>query len=134
MKLYYADNYKKISKMLIIVNLFMFRNVIRLYSDYMKIFKRILFFVVGFMVFILGLICLMIPFLPFGWLLIIVSCILFLPYFPSIKRALIWLEKRDRTGFSRKLKKWSSSFYNWTHDIEKCEEGEDPLIDDCYKP
>ncbi len=84
----------------------------------MRIFKRILFFVVGFLVFILGLICLMLPFLPFGWLLIIVSLLLFMPYFPFFKRWLSWLEKKDRTGFSKKMKKYSISFYNWTHDIQ----------------
>ena len=75
--------------------------------------------------FILGLICLLLPFLPFGWLLIFMTALLLTPYFKPMKKLLIWLIKRDQSGIFDKARKKVAELYHWAGDTARAKEMDD---------
>lgn len=74
--------------------------------------------------FILGLICLFLPFLPFGWLLMLITAMLLTPYFKPIKKLLVWFIKRDKTGVFDKARAKVSQLYRWAGDKKRAREME----------
>lgn len=72
--------------------------------------------------FILALICLFLPFLPFGWFLLIMTAILLTPYFKPMKKLLTWIIEKDKTGVFEKARKKVSELYRWAGDEERAEE------------
>ncbi len=69
--------------------------------------------------FIGGLVCLTIPFLPFGWLLIGITVLLLIPYFSPFEQLFAWIAKKDRTGFSEKARQKVENFYHWIGDAKR---------------
>lgn len=72
--------------------------------------------------FILGLACLFLPFLPFGWLLLFMTALILTPYFKPMKKLLIWAMKRDKSGIFDKARKKVSELYKWAGDKRGADE------------
>lgn len=82
--------------------------------------------------FILGMICLMVPFLPFGWLLLIMTTILLTPYFKPVEKLLKWIIKKDKTGIFDKARCKVAQLYKWAGDKKRAKELDNlHLEDDC---
>jgi len=74
--------------------------------------------------FVVGLICMALPFLPFGWLLLFITAMLLTPYFQPVKKFLVWMIKRDKTGVFDKARKKVSQLYRWAGDKKRAREME----------
>ena len=72
--------------------------------------------------FILGMICLFIPFLPFGWLLMFMTALLLTPYFKPVKKLLKWIIKRDKTGIFDRARSKVARLYKWAGDSKRAKE------------
>lgn len=72
--------------------------------------------------FIVGLICLMIPFLPFGWLLLFMTALLLTPYFKPMEKLMTWLIKKDKSGTFEKARKKVAELYHWAGDTARAKE------------
>ncbi len=72
--------------------------------------------------FILGLVCLVLPFLPFGWLLLFMTALLLVPYIKAMKKLLSWLIKWDKSGTFDKARKKVAELYHWAGDTERAKE------------
>ncbi len=72
--------------------------------------------------FLLGLVCLFLPFLPFGWFLLFITALLLTPYFKPIKKLLLWAIKRDKSGIFEKARKKVSELYHWAGDKKRAHE------------
>jgi hypothetical protein len=78
--------------------------------------KKLIVPFVALMTFSLGIVCLMLPFLPFGWLLMGITTLLLVPYFKPLEKLFRWLAKKDKTGFSEKARLTVEKFYIWIGD------------------
>lgn len=72
--------------------------------------------------FILGMICLFLPFLPFGWLLLFMTAMLLTPYFKPVEKLLKWLIKKDKTGIFEKARSKVARLYKWVGDTKRAKE------------
>jgi len=86
-----------------------------------KSLKIFVYFITVATVFTLGIISMLIPFLPFGWILIFCGMLLLLPYFPSVRKWLKKLSEKDNTGTFKKVRRHVLRFYMWSHEISKQE-------------
>lgn len=73
-------------------------------------------------IFILGLVCLVIPFLPFGWLFIAMTALIIAPYFKFMREFLGKIIKKDKTGIFKKAGKKVAELYLWAGDKERAKE------------
>ncbi len=64
------------------------------------------------------------PFLPFGWLLWGVTALLVVPYFQRAKNTFSWISNKDSTGFISKIAVKIADLYRWADDAEKANEVE----------
>lgn len=60
-----------------------------------------------------GIVCMVIPFLPFGWFLVFATILILMPYVNAFEKAFRWVAKRDRTGISHKAGKMVGRLYRW---------------------
>jgi|SRR5690554_4853593 len=72
--------------------------------------------------FIFGLICMFLPFLPFGWLLMFMTALILTPYFKPMKKFLAWIIKKDKTGLFEKARRKVKDLYYWVGDKGKAKE------------
>ena len=72
--------------------------------------------IIAFFTFIGGVVCMVLPFLPFGWFLIFVTVLLLLPYIKAFEKGYRWVAGRDRTGISQRAGRMTSRFYRWVGD------------------
>ena len=75
--------------------------------------------------FILGLLCLFVPFLPFGWFLMVMTALLLTPYFKPMKKILAWIITKDKTGIFDKARNKVADLYHWVGDKKKAKEMHD---------
>lgn len=80
--------------------------------------------------FILGMICLILPFLPFGWLLLIMTALLLTPYFKPVEKLLKWFIKKDKTGIFDKARSKVARLYHWAGDSKRAKEMDDLHLND----
>ncbi|TXE11189.1 hypothetical protein [Algoriphagus aquimarinus] len=71
--------------------------------------------------FIAGLVALLVPFIPVGWLLIALASLLMAPYFKFMRKFIGWLAKKDTTGFVEKAGAKASELYEWAGDHKRAE-------------
>ncbi|WP_339704029.1 hypothetical protein [Algoriphagus aquimarinus] len=71
--------------------------------------------------FIAGLVALLVPFIPVGWLLIALASLLMAPYFKFMRKFIGWLAKKDTTGFVEKAGEKASELYEWAGDHKRAE-------------
>ena len=76
---------------------------------------------ISFFIFIAGLVCLAIPFIPIGWLLIALTALLMAPYLKFMRRFIGWLVKMDKSGFVEKAGEKAAKLYEWAGDTERGE-------------
>lgn len=74
--------------------------------------------------FILGMACLFLPFLPFGWLLLFMTALLLTPYFKPVEKLLKWLIQKDKTGTFNKARAKVARLYQWAGDTERAHQME----------
>lgn len=72
--------------------------------------------------FIFGLVSLFLPFLPFGWFLMIMTALLLTPYFKPMKKILAWIIEKDKSGIFEKAREKVAGLYQWAGDKEKAKE------------
>lgn len=75
--------------------------------------------------FTLGLISLFLPFLPFGWFLMIMTALLLTPYFKPMKKLLRWIIEKDKTGVFNKAREKVAELYRWAGDRKRAKEIDD---------
>ncbi|WP_111610805.1 hypothetical protein [Algoriphagus yeomjeoni] len=81
------------------------------------------------LIFIGGLISLLLPFVPLGWLLIALSSLLLAPYFKLMRKFIGWLAKIDKTGFVEKAGLKASKLYEWAGENQRAKKLE-TIIDE----
>ena len=83
--------------------------------------RKLIIPTIATLLFIGGLITLVLPFVPLGWLLIALSSLLMAPYFKFMRKFIGWLAKIDKTGFVEKAGEKASSLYEWAGDLKRAE-------------
>lgn len=68
--------------------------------------------------FLLGSVCIMLPFLPFGWALYGVTALILMPYLPPLRKFYIWLAAKDQTGTATKIGYKIAVLYRWSEKTE----------------
>jgi len=81
--------------------------------------KKFIIPAIAFLTFVIGLVCLMLPFIPLGWLLIALSSLLMAPYFKFMRKFIGWLVKIDKTGFVEKAGEKAAALYEWAGDKKR---------------
>lgn len=71
-----------------------------------------------------GSVSMILPFLPFGWVLYGVVALLVVPYFNSAKKAFGWIADKDGTKSTSKVSKKIADLYRWADEEEKANEVE----------
>ncbi|REG79575.1 hypothetical protein [Algoriphagus antarcticus] len=91
--------------------------------------KKFIIPAIAFLIFVAGLISLMLPFIPLGWLLIALASLLMAPYFKFMRKFIGWLARKDTTGFVEKAGEKASDLYKWAGNRKRAEELEDIIKD-----
>jgi len=73
-------------------------------------------------IFIAGLISMMLPFIPLGWILIALAALLLAPYLKSMRKFIGWLAKKDNSGLVKKAGKKAVHLYEWAGDNKRAQE------------
>lgn len=81
--------------------------------------KKLIIPAIASLVYIAGLIALLLPFVPLGWLLIALASLLMAPYFKIIRKFICWLASKDTTGFVEKAGVKASELYQWAGDHKR---------------
>lgn len=81
--------------------------------------KKYIIPIIAFSTFIVGCVTLIVPFLPFGWLLFGLTALLLMPYFNPLKKGFGWVAGKDGTGTMLKMGKKVVLFYQWADDPKK---------------
>jgi hypothetical protein len=96
-------------------------------TSYLAKVKKYIIPAIAILTFIAGLVSLMLPFLPFGWLLLAVSALLVVPYFEVMQRFIAWLSQKDTTGIVEKAGAQASKLYRWADDDQRADKLEDVI-------
>ncbi|TXD78289.1 hypothetical protein [Algoriphagus ratkowskyi] len=83
--------------------------------------KKFIIPAIAFIVLIIGMVFLFIPFIPIGWLLVAIASLLMAPYFKFMRNFIGWLTKIDKTGFVKKAGEKASGLYEWAGDPKGAE-------------
>ncbi len=74
--------------------------------------------VYGILCLLFGLVFVMVPFIPLGWVLLFAGTFLLAKKVPPFKRFLEWLKKKDKKGTFIKVEKKINHFFGDT-DVQK---------------
>lgn len=97
-----------------------------------KFKKKYIIPIIAGITFIIGLACMLIPFLPFGWLLMAMTALLIFPYFEFMRKFLGWLLKKDKTGIIKKAAEKVNELYTWAGEKKRAKQIND-FIDKANK-
>jgi len=86
---------------------------------YLASVKKLIIPAIASLIFIAGLIALMLPFVPLGWLLIALASLLMAPYFKFMRKFIGWLASKDTTGFVEKAGEKAGELYQWAGDHKR---------------
>jgi hypothetical protein len=64
----------------------------------------------------------MLPFLPFGWFLWAVTACILTPYIWPIRKFFLWLQTKDKKGFTDKAIERVARLYQWAGDHERSDQ------------
>jgi uncharacterized Tic20 family protein len=84
--------------------------------------KKHLIPVLAGIAFIIGIISLLLPFLPIGWLMIGISLFILLPYLSPLRKLFIWASKKDDTKVVSRAGQKVVELYAWAHEYQKAAE------------
>nr|WP_091694597.1 hypothetical protein [Algoriphagus locisalis] len=96
--------------------------------------KKFIIPIIAFLVFIAGLVCLALPFIPLGWLLIALTALLLAPYLKFMRTFIGWLVKIDKTGFVEKAGEKAANLFEWAGDTKRGEKLETIIEENSKKP
>ncbi len=80
--------------------------------------KHLIPFLAG-LAFLIGLVSLMLPFLPIGWLMIGIALIILLPYLRPLRKVFIWAAKKDDSKIVSRAGNKVVELYAWAHEYQK---------------
>ncbi|MEB2786130.1 hypothetical protein [Algoriphagus persicinus] len=83
--------------------------------------KKFIIPTIATLIFIAGIVSLLLPFVPLGWLLIVLASLLMSPYFKFMRKFIGWLAKKDKTGFVEKAGEKASKLYEWAGDHKRAD-------------
>ncbi|WP_192348937.1 hypothetical protein [Algoriphagus sp. Y33] len=83
--------------------------------------KKFIIPAIATLIFIAGLVSMVLPFVPLGWLLIALASLLMAPYLKFMRKFIAWLAKKDTTGFVEKAGEKASKLYEWAGDHKRAE-------------
>jgi len=78
--------------------------------------KRYVIPIVAGLLIIGGLVFITIPFIPLGWLFLILAALVLVPYFTCCRNIFSILVKKDRTGLLAKASRRVVNLYKWAGD------------------
>ena len=81
--------------------------------------KKLIIPAIALLIFITGLVCLMLPFIPLGWLFVALASLLLTPYFKIMRKFISWLAQKDKTGFLEKAGEKAAKLYKWAGDHKR---------------
>jgi hypothetical protein len=67
----------------------------------------------------------LLPFLPFGWLLYGATLLLLFPYFKFLRKAFKWMASKDGSGSILKVSDKIAELYTWAEQSDKANEIEE---------
>lgn len=74
---------------------------------------------IALLIFIAGLVCMLVPFIPLGWLFIALASLLMAPYIKFMRKFIGWLATKDNTGFVKKAGEKAAHLYQWAGDPKR---------------
>jgi hypothetical protein len=77
--------------------------------------KAYLIPVIAVITFAIGTVCMMLPFLPFGWALYALTTLILMPYFKPLSKVFMWVANKDKTNTVVKIGHKIAALYRWTH-------------------
>ncbi|MDR7132215.1 hypothetical protein J2X69_004582 [Algoriphagus sp. 4150] len=95
--------------------------------------KKFIIPAIATLIFIGGLVSMVLPFVPLGWLLISLASLLMAPYLKFMRKFIAWLAKKDTTGFVEKAGEKASKLYEWAGDHKRAEKLES-IIENSNNP
>jgi len=81
--------------------------------------KKFIIPAIALLIFIAGLVCMVIPFIPLGWLFVALASLLMAPYIKFMRRFISWLSTIDKTGFVKKAGEKAAHLYKWAGDKKR---------------
>jgi len=84
--------------------------------------KKYIIPLIATLTFALGTASMLLPFLPFGWLLYGVTVLLLIPYFKFLRNAFKWIASKDDSGTVLKFSNKIVGLYTWAEENDKAEE------------
>jgi len=87
--------------------------------------KRYIVPIIAVITFAVGSVAMVLPFLPLGWFLYIVTALILLPYFRGIEKIFRKLAENDRSNITHKAVDRVARLYRWVGDKEHAEELEE---------
>jgi len=89
---------------------------------------------VALLIFIAGLVFMVIPFIPLGWLFVALASLLMAPYIKFMRRFIGWLSTKDKTGFVKKAGEKAARLYQWVGDPKRAAKLETILEENSSSP
>lgn len=84
--------------------------------------KKFVIPLIAALTFALGTAAMLLPFLPFGWLLYGATVLLLIPYFRFLRNAFKWMASKDDSGTVLKVSDKIAELYTWAEQNDKAEE------------
>lgn len=78
-----------------------------------EIYKSYIRWAAGIFAFVIGVVFMLIPFIPIGYLFIIFSVFILAPKIPFLKKWVHWLKEKDKRGNINKVESWINQFELW---------------------
>lgn len=79
----------------------------------MSSIKKYIRISLGVIAFLFGLVCFMLPFLPFGYVFFFIACFFLASYIPQLQRFIDYLKTKDKKGYLVKAECRIQQFENW---------------------
>lgn len=89
---------------------------------------------IALLIFIAGLVFMVIPFIPLGWLFVALASLLMAPYIKFMRRFIGWLSTKDNTGFVKKAGEKAAHLYQWAGDPKRAAKLETILEENTPSP
>jgi len=105
-----------------------------LYSFILADVRKFIIPAVALLVFIAGLVFMVIPFIPLGWLFVALASLLMAPYLKFMRKFIGWLSTKDKTGSVKKAGEKAAQLYQWAGDPKRAAKLETILEENSPSP
>jgi uncharacterized membrane protein len=89
---------------------------------------------IAVLILILGLVFMLIPFIPLGWPLVGIAALLLAPYVKFMRKFIKWLAGKDRTGILEKAGKAAAKLYHRVGDHRRAKKLRAIVEEACSPP